>query len=747
MKLLYRFLFLLLGVSACSGSAQEITIADAGSSLYSIVVPAASTPLEMKSAKVLQDYIQRISGRQLPIVKEGALTTANGIYVGHTRKEGVVVPGKLPNEAYRLQMTGKDLVVCGGSGKGLIYGVYALIDKYFGCRKVADVPAVLPEGKEVRVPAALKEDGRPLFEYREVYYPASQDAEYLEWHQLQRFEDLWGLWGHSYNKLVPAATYFKTHPEYYALVKGVRQPSQLCLSNDAVLPIVTAELKKRMVDNPDAIYWSVAPNDDKGYCECDQCKATDNAAGSPSGSLIKFVNKVATTFPDKKITTLAYSYTHKAPANIKPAANVVVFLSNIDAYREQEISKEPSAASFRKDLKEWGAITGNLYLWDYVTQFTNYLAPFPNLLTLQPNMQFYKENGIKGIFVQGSGDTYGEFAELRSYLLAKMMQDDKADVKKLTEAFLFDYYGPAAKFLLQYIGQLHSNMADSKRHLDIYGNPVNEWATYLSPEKMDAYSKILDIAEGSVETKTIYAQRVARLRLTIDYTVLQQARFFGREKFGIYEQKANGTWVVKPQIPLILAHFMDNCKKAKVTELSEGGLTPEAYKAEWDAILAAGITPTMATGATVKLQFPFVADYAAKGARTLVDGASGYNDFSYNWLCFYGANMVATIDMGAAKNISGLKMHFLDDPRHWIFLPSAIGVEVSDDGVTFRPYTAFTNAPEEEHYDVVVKPFAAEAKARARFIRVTATNLSALPVWRQHDTKKPMIACDEVYVQ
>ncbi len=746
MNLLIRLLFILLGVSACSGSAQEVVLADAASSVYSIVVPAESTPLEARSAKVLQDYIKRISGRQLPIVKEGALTTANGIYLGHTAKEGVVVPGKLPAEAYRLKMVGKDLVICGGSGKGLIYGVYTLIEKYFGCRKLGDMPALLPEGKDVHVPANLNEDGRPLFQYREAYYPAFKDAEYLEWHKMQRFEDLWGLWGHSYNKLVPAAMWFKTHPEYYAQVKGVRQPSQLCLSNEAVLGIVTDELKKRMAANPDAMYWSVAPNDENGWCECDRCKAIDNAGGSPAASLITFVNKVAAAFPDKQITTLAYGYTHRAPKGIKPAKNVYVFLSNIDVYRQQEITKEPTAAPFRKDVQEWKALTGNLFLWDYLTQFTNYLAPFPNLLTLQPNMQYYKDNGIKGIFAQGCGDTYGEFAELRSHLMVKLLQDEKADVKKLAEKFLTDYYGPAAKFLLQYIGQLHSNQADAKTKLDIYGNPVNDWNSWLSPEKLDAYSKILDVAEGSVETKTVYRERVARVRLSLDYVVLQQARFFGIEKYGIFEQKGS-KWELKPQIRQMVDRFVATCKKAGVTELSEGGLSPDAYKAEWDAIFAAGVTPTIATGATVKLQYPNVPDYPAKGPKTLVDGTSGYSDFSYNWLCFYATDMVATIDLGVAKNITGMKMHFLDDPRHWIFLPSSVVVEVSDDGVTFRPFASFAEPMTEEHYEVTVKPFAAEAKARARFVRVTAKNIPALPSWRQHDSKKPMLACDEIFVQ
>jgi hypothetical protein len=204
MKFIYGFILLLVGISACSGTAQELVIVDDGVSAYSIIVPREATPLEMKSAKVLQDYVKRVSGKQMPIIKEGDNATPSAIYIGHTKKEGQVILGKLPNEAYRIQVKGKDVLICGGSGKGLIYGVYTFVEKYLGCRKIADAPAITPEMKTVKIPADLKEDGRPQFVYRESFYPASRDPEYLEWNKLQQFEDLWGLWGHSYNKLVPA---------------------------------------------------------------------------------------------------------------------------------------------------------------------------------------------------------------------------------------------------------------------------------------------------------------------------------------------------------------------------------------------------------------------------------------------------------------------------------------------------------------------------------------------------------------
>lgn len=750
MKLrLYVFLITLISLNACSGTAQEIILTTGSASDYVIVTPPNPTKLESRSAQVLQRYIKQISSATLPIVDEKARKgKMNALYIGNTAKAEQVSPGKRKPESYLIRTSDKDLIICGGSGRGLLYGVYTFVEKYLHCQKLAPDATIVPESKQIAIPGSIKDEYQPPFVYRECYYPAAHDAEYLEWHQLQQLDDLWGVWGHSFNKLVPAQTYFKSNPEYYALVKGKREATQLCLSNENVYKIIVAELKKRMSDNPDAIYWSISPNDDNGYCTCDKCRAVDNEQGSPSGSLIKFVNRVAEKFPDTKITTLAYGYTHKAPRSLKPAGNVFVFLSNIDAFRDKPLATEGSATSFRNDLKAWATLTPNIFIWDYVTQFTNYLAPFPNFHTLQPNMQFFKENGVKGIFTQGSGDGYGEWAELRSYVIAKLYQNDKADVKQLVSSFMKDYYGKAAPYLQQYFDMVQDKMTASRRKLDIYGNPINEWKTWLTPELLEQYSNLFDKAEGVVEEAPKYAERVMRARLALDYTVLQMARFYGIDKHGIFV-KEGGKWVAKPKLQANITRFVANCKKAGVTELSEAGPArlPDEYLVEWNAILKNGVTPTKALDAKITLQYPFAEDYPAKGNRTLIDGTPGYGDFSYNWLCFYGTPMVATIDLGKAQSIKDVQVHFLDDPRHWIFAPEKMTIEVSTDGVKYSLADDYDYPNADEHYDVKITRTSIPVNKTARYIRVTANNLKSLPGWRYREGKKPMIACSEIYVQ
>ena len=105
--------------------------------------------------------------------------------------------------------------------------------------------------------------------------------------------------------------------EYYALRNGKRIPTQLCLTNPDVLKITIDNLRRKMAANPGAVYWSVSQNDNRQYCTCPKCRAIDEREGSPSGSIIDFVNKVADEFPDRMISTLAYEYS-RAPKNLKP---------------------------------------------------------------------------------------------------------------------------------------------------------------------------------------------------------------------------------------------------------------------------------------------------------------------------------------------------------------------------------------------------------------------------------------------
>ena len=54
-------------------------------------------------------------------------------------------------------------------------------------------------------------------------------------------------------------------------------------------------------------------------------------------------------------------------------------------------------------------------------------------------------------FSQIAGSRGGDFAELRAYLVSKLMWNPEANVDSLMQHFLHGYYGEAAPYLYQYI--------------------------------------------------------------------------------------------------------------------------------------------------------------------------------------------------------------------------------------------------------------------------------------------------------
>ncbi|MBC9933170.1 DUF4838 domain-containing protein [Chitinophaga qingshengii] len=735
----------------CQSLTGDIALVSGGKSNYVIVLPTEGGKNDQHAADVLKSYVQQLSGATLPIIKENAYKdkTQPAIFIGRTDHAANINTGKIKPEGFMLATDARDLYIIGGSGKGVVYGVYTLLEQYFGCRKYSQSPATVPVSKELRLPAQLHDQQEPAFTYRETYYPAAFDNEYLEWHKLHRFEDLWGLWGHSFFKLVPPRTWFAAHPEYFAQVKGIRQPTQLCLSNEAVYHLVVDSLRKAIAANPDAMYWSISQEDGGGYCTCDQCSKTDAEEGGPSGSLIRFVNKVAAQFPQQQFTTLSYLYSSKPPLHTKPASNVVIMLSSIDALRQEPLATIPSAAAFRKNLDTWGAVTAHLFVWDYTTQFTNYLAPFPDYANLQPNLQYMSGHKVSGVFSQGSGDTHSDMAEFNAYVQAKYLWNPKTDASKLQNDFLDGYYGKAGKNIRQYMDALTATLKQTHAPLDIYGNPVNNHSNYLSPIAIDGYSQLLDKAEAAVEGQAALLKRVYTARLPLEYTVLQQSRFFGTEPNGYLVANGN-TYTVNPRWPERVKKFTALCKESGVTTLAEGGISPEAYQQEWDNLFARPWVNSIAFRARVSLVNPPPPEFPGKGAQTLTDGLEGGNDFSLNWLYLYGKDLVAVVDLGAGKPVNSVSTHFLQDARHYIFHPSSVTIAVSEDGTHFTDAGTQTIPPlSAEDYAVKQTPVSFKLTGKpVRYIRLTGVCPTAIPVWREApETKRPAICCDEIYVQ
>lgn len=747
-------------ILSCKSKATAIIhLAVKGESAFTIVLPDAPSGKEERSATILAAYFSKVTGARLPIITETRFTGKQGIYIGKTRKTATLTEGKILADGLAISSSQHDVFLQGGSGQGILYATYTFIEKYLGCRKYDAGPAFCPAKPDLTLLQDLTDLENPAFIYRESYYPMSDDAEYLLWHKLQKFEDLWGLWGHSFFKIIAPETYFASNPEYFSLVNGKRVARQLCLSNPQVLQLAISYLKKAIAKNQDATYWSVAQNDGNGFCTCERCRKTDFLYGSHQGSILQFVNSIAAIFPDQNFTTLAYDYSSHAPVGIRPAKNVIILLSSIEAERQKPLQHVASGAGFRKNLIDWGGITNRLFVWNYTTQFTNYLAPFADYNNLIPDLKYMQTNHVSGVFEMGSGETYSDLAELNSYVQAKGLWNQPNEIPistgDLTPAqsgvdlafkdFINGYYGAAAPYISNYLMSMQKEISEKQAVLSIYGNPVNNDRDYLSAGQLTNYEQQFTWAEAAVKNSPIILARVKRAHLPITYARLQSARSAPGSLHGYIEIIAGKQTIKSDFLPGVI-RFIQECSQAGAKEIAEAGLTPAEYLMQWQHLLQLAPVINLAKDASVTLFSAYSAEYPAKGAKTLTDGGTGSLDYSFNWLFMYGNDLDAVIDMGTLKKINTIGINFLDDQIHNIYLPSSVILMTSLDGIQYKPYGSDTyvliNNPKAQINHQVYA-----GSETIRYIKITARCQKAIPSFRPYSAKKPALCCDEVMVQ
>jgi hypothetical protein len=558
---------------AAQGAHAALTLVDHGKSSYKIVIPAKAIPSEHYAAEELQRYLEKISGAKLPIILDTESVTSHEILLGDNARLGKLKwkmdADKLGVDGFTLHTEGKHLVIAGSKPRGTLYGVYALLEEKLGVRWFTPELEVTPRTNRIQL-ASLNETQIPGLESREVFWTEiMRDGDFAARHRLngnhyKLTEKHGGRYAvyfpfvHSFDSLIPQELY-KEHPEYFPLINGKRVDGyvQRCLSNPEVLKLAITRVRQWIKEHPEATIISVSQNDTGKWCQCDVCKTLDDQEGSPAASMIQFVNAIGQDierdFPKVRLDTLAYQYTRKPPKTLRPRQNVLVRLCSIECCFAHPLETCPSDQNrrFRDDILAWQPVAPKLYVWDYTPNFGHYQQPFPNFDVLQPNVLFFVQHGVKGLFEQGnySSGGNGEMGPLRAYLLAKLLWNPETDLEKHKNEFLSAYFGKAAPKISAYLDLLQSQVRDGKTHAHIFDRPK---AAYLNDEFLKGAGEILDQAEQLSEDDTIRS-RVQVARLPVWYVQIATQRVTGEARTALVRR------------------FLEIARKAGISNISESG--------------------------------------------------------------------------------------------------------------------------------------------------------------------------------
>ena len=496
-----------------------------GKSDYKIVVSSDASVSEQTAAKELQDYLKQIGGAELPITDD---LNADGrrIFIGYNPKVAELSGAAQPDpedESFTYRTVGRDLLIWGGSRRGTMYGVFTFLEKELGVHWFTPQCTEVPMMKAWKMPR-LDHSEKPAIQLRFHNYRLTAGEFVWGAHVKENMrgpvdneyggeEGYWGA--HTMGYLVPEKEFFKTHPEYFSFRDGKRQTnSQLCLTNPDVLELCKQRLAQKMRELPGYRIYSLSQNDNEFFCECDNCKAVEQQYGGHSGLIVWFVNQVADAlkdeFPDKYIGTFAYRYSRKPPVGIVPRDNVVIRLCSIECcYAHPLTAGCPQNEAFMKELREWAGIAPHLFIWDYIVDYAQYLAPWPNFQVLGPNIEAFRENKAIGIFEEAQYQTVGaEFEEMKSWVVNQLLWDPKQDVDSLATIFINGYYGKAAPRVQDYYN-LCQGLVKPDVHYGIY---IREDHEIYSDEFNQKAFDLLDEARSLAEDEEIL-KRVDRVRM------------------------------------------------------------------------------------------------------------------------------------------------------------------------------------------------------------------------------------------
>jgi hypothetical protein len=537
--------------------AGDLVLADGGKSAYKIVIADNASPSTIHAAEELQAFLQQISNAKLPIVSDQQPKGPKEIILGdNAHLKGLGTPIELAGlgkEGYVIRTVGENLIIVGGALRGNLYGVYGFLEDHLGCRWFTPSVSRIPKSVHLAI-GSIDDRQVPVLEYRDPYMFECLNGDWCARNRMNgsaaRLDDrrggkvkfAKGFFCHTFGQLVPPQEFFAAHPEYFAMIQGRRQkeqrglPAQLCCTNPDVIRICTQRVREAMQAQPEATVFSVSQNDayEANYCQCESCQSTARQHDSQIAPILQLVNCVAEAiekdFPDKIVETLAYQYSRRAPKHMRPRPNVVVRLCSIECCFAHPLAtcNSPQSTLFRTDIEAWARVAPRLWVWDYTTDFANYLLPFPNQRVLGPNVRFFVAHNVKGIFEEDSYDSAdSEFAELGGYLMAKALWNPDYDLDRATNEFLVEYYVEAAGPIQQYIDMLHKRVERENIHVNIWAGSDG---LHMTDELLVKANALWQQAEDLAATSPEVLQRVKRSRMSVDYAILERARLQAQKK-------------------------------------------------------------------------------------------------------------------------------------------------------------------------------------------------------------------------
>jgi alpha-L-arabinofuranosidase len=486
-------------------SARAIVLVENGAAKFPIVVSENADAETKKLASELAGYLQSITGATFE-VKTGV--DGPGIYVGTLEEfptpsavQGLKIYDNFDGkEAFAIRTENDRIKLLGATRHGVPHAVSRFLE-LIGCRWFFQGPTWEVVPRISRLTFNIDETDRPEVLVRYFGYPLGENYEkgdpdagaaLLAWWRHNRvgksFQTAVGhCWPEIINRFKPE---FEAHPEYRAMVGGVRKGGQLCVSNPRVIRLAIQYAREFFDKHPEADMVGVGPGDGGGYCTCSECASKWSNCGDQAFYLANAVAKaLRESHPGKFVGIYAYNW-HCDPPTFQMEPNVYVELTTTLLLNTKY--------GFEELLDRWPKQCKYFGLYDYWACYDWIRDRLPsgrtgNTKYVAEELPLYIRKGTSSLSAE-SGNSWGSQG-LGYYLAARVLWDSKTDTEALKQEFYEKAFGPAAAVMKTYY-----------ERVDLANQPL------IGPTFYRLCLEDLETAEQAAQGRPDVLQRIAHLK-------------------------------------------------------------------------------------------------------------------------------------------------------------------------------------------------------------------------------------------
>ena len=522
----------LAAASFLAAEPEPFVLADGGFA-KAVVVVQKDAPAGVKyAANELADFLGRISGTHF-LVADAPVKGYKSILVGTPYKP------EHPEEIC-VRVKDKDtLEVTGDRSRGTLYAAYDLLESLGVVFCARDFDYV-PRTNRLEIAGDYSKVDWPFMyaerkSWSDTGWHDFKSSQKLRFHVSSKMaagagcpdlaEDCYHDCNHAVTvRWVDRRKFAKDHPEWYAWVRATnkRNHSWVCISNEEMWAQLLKEIGDYLEKNPNTRELSIAIGDCAHYCDCDACMEKVRQYLDPDGSEVPVVqcyllaNRIGRTFA-KKYPNLRFNmlpYGDRQPANKDLKLEPNIGGCSAELWRNHCLPadcNERSDSSLAQFCRNVTNPANGTYVWEYLANFRDWMIPFPNVYIMAQSTRYYKRIGVRGVSTQHQFSGLGDLSEMKLWLHAKLLWNPDADPRALVRKYINANYGPAAKYVQEYVDIVEH--ARLRQRWTWYGCYVPDTSHFLSDADCVKIYNALMKAETAVKKNPAYIARVRRAQI------------------------------------------------------------------------------------------------------------------------------------------------------------------------------------------------------------------------------------------